>query len=255
MKKISYEENKKRFDALSTWDKHYAINVNTGEKVRFSRFSDGNVFLYAKGYRNKGWYYDEQNLLSNYIICALPDLDKQWHRRIKRAKAAILKSGFWKKDLEFLENLDKMTWDDKIELDKIYWSMRPGFPDIKDNKENWEKWNSTLAPYSEKYPFMFSYDENNNIQMNNRYIFERSDVRLKSMYFGKNSNKLVKEAIKDAYTRQVPYHYSAELGYDTSFEYDPDKGLAWFSEEYRGMGNGHYYVAIDENTAWFVEDD
>ena len=40
-----------------------------------------------------------------------------------------------------------------------------------------------------------------------------------------------------------------------TFEYKADKNKAWYSEEYRGCGNGHYYIAIDENTALFIEND
>ena len=255
MNNISYEENKRRFDALSTWDKHYAVNANTGEKMRFAKYEDGSVFLYAKGYKNKGWNYDEQHLLDNYIVCAPPDLNKQWHSRIKRAKAAILKSGIWSRELEYLDNLDKMTWEDKKYLDKIYWNMHPGFSGVKDTKENWQKWNLTLLPYANKYPFMFSSDPNGNLVMDNKYTWERSNVKLKSMYFGKYRNADIKQEIKNAYTEHKSYNCQLQLGYDTSFEYNAEKNMAWFSEEYRGCENGHYYIALDENSAWFIEDD
>ena len=34
-----------------------------------------------------------------------------------------------------------------------------------------------------------------------------------------------------------------------------EKEKVWSSEELRGCGNGHYYIALDANTALFVEDD
>ena len=33
------------------------------------------------------------------------------------------------------------------------------------------------------------------------------------------------------------------------------KNYAWYSEEYKGCLNGHYYIALDEKHVWFYEDD
>lgn len=44
-------------------------------------------------------------------------------------------------------------------------------------------------------------------------------------------------------------------GYDVSFSYDPEKKKAWYSEEYRGCGNGYYYIALNRTHALFVEKD
>ena len=45
------------------------------------------------------------------------------------------------------------------------------------------------------------------------------------------------------------------VSYDNSVEYNPDGNRAWYSEEYRGCGNGHYYLLLDEKHAAFREDD
>lgn len=76
----------------------------------------------------------------------------------------------------------------------------------------------------------------------------------KSMYFGWN-NKLYKEQIKNRIKSREKFTARARTSYDVSFEYEPDKKMAWYSEEYKDCGNGHYYLAINESTAIFVEDD
>lgn len=46
--------------------------------------------------------------------------------------------------------------------------------------------------------------------------------------------------------------------YDNRFSMQKDADgnvLAFYSEEYKNMGNGHYYIALDETHALFVEDD
>jgi hypothetical protein len=45
------------------------------------------------------------------------------------------------------------------------------------------------------------------------------------------------------------------VSYDNSVEFNPDGNRAWYSEEYRGCGNGHYYLLLDEKHAAFREDD
>ena len=75
------------------------------------------------------------------------------------------------------------------------------------------------------------------------------------MYFGKYTNKDEKLEIKAALNDHRSYSTNAYTSYDVSFEYNADKNMAWYSEEYKGCGNGHYYLALDENTALFCEDD
>lgn len=54
------------------------------------------------------------------------------------------------------------------------------------------------------------------------------------------------------------FSYGWEGKYDVSVSgklCDDGVYRAWLSLEYRGMGNGHYYLLINENTAVFSEDD
>ena len=110
-------------------------------------------------------------------------------------------------------------------------------------------------PYSAKYPFMFYDDDNGDLQIDTRYIWEFSECNLKSMYFGKYQNSHVKEEFKRAIEQKRDYHYCTRTSYDVSLEYNAAKNMAWYSEEYRNCGNGHYYIALDHSTALFVEDD
>ena len=83
-----------------------------------------------------------------------------------------------------------------------------------------------------------------------------SDCNLKSMYFGKGSNARVKEEIRVALENKQAYDSGrCRANYDVSFSYCPAKHKAWYSEEYKDCGNGHYYIALDANTALFVEND
>lgn len=104
-------------------------------------------------------------------------------------------------------------------------------------------------------PFAFYQGDNGTWYLNTFYIWEMSEAKTKSMYFGKWSNARIKGEIQQAFAEKRRYSNRARTSYDVSFEYDPDRNKAWYSEEYKGCGNGHYYIAIDANTALFCEDD
>lgn len=85
--------------------------------------------------------------------------------------------------------------------------------------------------------------------------YESCDCITKSMYFGKFWNPIKKQMIKECMEKKESVRFSTRVNYDVSFEYDAERNKAWYSEEYRNCGNGHYYLAIDGNTALFYEDD
>lgn len=78
---------------------------------------------------------------------------------------------------------------------------------------------------------------------------------IKKMYFGKNSQGWHLRNITEHMEKKESYSCDAEAGYDVSFEYNAEKNKAWYSEQYRGCGNGHYYLALSATHAMFSEDD
>jgi hypothetical protein len=43
--------------------------------------------------------------------------------------------------------------------------------------------------------------------------------------------------------------------YDVHYTYNAKEKKAFYSEEFKDCGNGHYYLAIDNTHALFYEDD
>ena len=74
------------------------------------------------------------------------------------------------------------------------------------------------------------------------------------MYFGWQ-NDAIKIQLADAIKAHKDYSDTARASYDVSIRYNADKHMAWYSEEYKNCGNGHYYLALDHNTAVFCEND
>jgi len=84
--------------------------------------------------------------------------------------------------------------------------------------------------------------------------YMENPLKIKKMNFGKYVTEHKLQEIRNALVKREKIHLDGDNGYDVSFEYDgTDK--AWYSEEYRGCGNGHYYLALSDSHALFYEDD
>lgn len=85
--------------------------------------------------------------------------------------------------------------------------------------------------------------------------YMNNPAKVKKMYFGKYINESKLKLIEEALKNKTECHEYATAGYDVSFSYNPEHNRAWYSEEYRGCGNGHYYLALDATHALFYEND
>ena len=124
--------------------------------------------------------------------------------------------------------------------------------DVEKYNKEFESLNGGLL---KEFPFVFYKSEEGYIYRDSFYFNEMSDAKTKSMWFGKFWNGTIKENIANALKNKEPYSTHKRANYDVSFDYNPERNTASYAEEYRGCGNGHYYIAIDGNTALFCEDD
>lgn len=230
---------------MKIFEKFACINTITNKRCRAVREDVDHVFVFLKGKRKYGRRYLNADFLMDYQLIEKKDETEEWHRRIRRAIRCLEKSGLWTDKLPVLHNMLLMTWEDHQEINKQYWdSPRP----VDFTTSEWDIW-------FQKYPFIKVYDNAGVPYIDNTYFWDGSDVKLKSMYFGR-LNQLHKEDIKQSIQEKRTCNlYRIPVGYDVTFNYNPNLNKAWYAEEYRGCGNGHYYIALDHNTAWFMEDD
>lgn len=220
------------------------------EKYRFTREDENTVFVFAKGSRSKGWRRSNELFIKYYEAGSYDDVRRKqndkFYADLKKASDKLQKSGLWGDFKVVLDNLLNVSPEDK---DSIYAIWRD---ELKPDKTPSEAY----KPFVEKYPFLFNKDKDGVYQLNYEYVdlISRKELGLKSMYFG-TFNKYEKTEIKCAIADKRPYSTRAYTSYDVSFNYDPEKAKAWYSEEYKGCGNGHYYIALDENSALFIEND
>lgn len=80
--------------------------------------------------------------------------------------------------------------------------------------------------------------------------------KIKSISFGnKGLTEFNRNRITQALKNKEKLSIFERANYDLTFEYNPEKNKAWWSEEYRGCGNGHYYLMLDDRHALYCEDD
>lgn len=217
-----------------------AVNAYNGETHRCHMEDSGNIFVYARNKKRRGWRFDEKQFLLRFTPLLPADENSQWKKRLKRAVKLCRESGLWAEIAVVWDDLYKyVTLDEK---QKIY-------------EMSWNKPEEAIAYCKERYPFMIKTDSDGCEYLDTDYIWELSRCELKSMYFGYN-NAEEKEQIRKAIDEHRPYTIPRiRTNYDVSFSYVPESNKAFYREEYKGCGNGHYYLALNHSTAVFSEDD
>ena len=234
-------------ELMENGNKFYCIRNSTGEKVRASVYyqDESYMFIYSKGKSTRGWTVPKSVFLRDFSVCKIT-VAQQWEKRVRKVISKLAASGLWPDVRSFYECLALMNYKDLVELRKIYWNV--AWSPAETRKERLD---NAIAHLTAKYPFLLN--ENRDLRFD--FISEKADAKLKSMYFGKYLNASTKEEIKQALAEKRKLSIRRTVSYDVSFEYSPENNSAWYSEEYRGCGNGHYYLALDANTALFIEDD
>ena len=233
---------------MKDYTKFSALDTFTNKRVRCMKEGGESIFVY--GYRRKR-YGRRYSFIDSFLIhhkdikIEEEDNEEKWKRRLRKASGKLEKTGLWPEFLEVFENLQSMSFEDWEKFKEDYWSIPFGTTLLP-----------TMSCWKDKYPFLFYTTKAGKDAVHTDYINDISRCKMKSMYFGKYLNRTEKENIKHFLAEKKDYSTGRiQAGYDVSFEYRADKNKAWYSEEYRGCGNGHYYIALDHSTALHVEDD
>ena len=90
-------------------------------------------------------------------------------------------------------------------------------------------------------------------------LFTTVRIGIKSINYKADEKERVSHEFAEAIVNKRSYDYSWRKGYDNtiscSVERDTGIPCAFYSEEFKGMGNGHYYFAIDATHAIFDQND
>lgn len=238
--------NKEEIKAIvnHNYSKPYRVNlINGGSKiVRLWQTDDGRIAIMDKG--RKKWGHELSSWSDHYEDWATLRLVEHdeidyYKRFVKRATDALKmlnESGLWKDIKQSIEHFFTLTESEQKGL----------VNDIM--TDSYELFYKEVYKENGKYSWISGYQ-----------VFE-SFVRKtcwKSIAWHKWERERMSAEVAECIKNGTNFHRRWENGYDNSVEIANRDGvkLAWYSEEYRGCGNGHYYLMFDATHAIFYEND
>lgn len=214
--------------------KKYRILKDDGTKEEKRLFISSNDELAycGKNMRNRGYRITKEvysHWISLTLMVSKADITK---RMVKRANDALLilsESGLWNDIRKEIEEFAKLPYD-TIKADFVNGDI---YELYRANKYHWLKTYQIFSSFKAKTCW-------------------------KSPNYGHFLKNTVPNNLGYAIKNGEFYHYSWRNGYDNTVETkttEDGKKCAWYSEEYKDCGNGHYYLLFDARHAIFYEDD
>lgn len=226
------------------------------EKRTLGRAFDHAVMIYRKGSKRYGYYIEKRHFKSILFPEKRATENDKWVRSWTNVLKRLEQSGLWgeiageiKDALEI--GLEKIR--QAYDIDNEYRTD----PNISYQEEQ-ELQTKRIKEIDER---LVKIRDDGTIYPNSDILWHmRFPARVKKMHFGRkwlNSKELedIANALKNKQKINVGTDGRITNGYDVSYSYNPEVNKAWYSEEYRGCGNGHYYLALDATHALFYEDD
>ena len=222
--------------------KPYRVNLIGGcsKIVRLWQTDDGRIAIMDKGRKKWGHELRSWDGFEDWATLRLVEHNEidYYKRFVKRATDALKmlnESGLWSDIKETIEHFFELTETEQRELvnDIITDSYEKFYKQTwGDGKYAWVHCHQVFETFVRKKCWQ-------SIPWR-RYERERMSAE-------------VAECIKNG----KDFHRRWENGYDNTVEVANRDGekLAWLSLEYRGCGNGHYYLMFDATHAIFYEDD
>ena len=228
----------------NNYAKPYRVNlIGGGSKiVRLWQTNDGRIAIMDKG--RKKWGHELSSWSDHYEDWATLRLVEHdeidyYKRFVKRATDALKmlnESGLWSDIRQSIEHFFALTESEQKEL----------VNDIM--TDSYELFYNEVYKENGKYSWVSGYQ-----------VFEAFVRKTcwKSIAWRKWERERMSAEVAECIKNGTNFHRRWENGYDNSVEIANRDGekLAWYSEEYRGCGNGWYYLMFDATHAIFYEKD
>jgi len=256
-----------RFKAIieNAKTKEFIVTLNDGSKATMRLFISVNdtVCFVPKGKRSRGYMLHLGRVAD---ICAKvkaeSDKFRQFHRNAERVAQILRVSGFWPDILKRVETEAAMTEDEYTRLAALHdeyfdYGSHEGMT-YEEGRERDRKIREEFNAYYEKHGAKGD-------------IFHFRDFskpkQVISVPYGDNDSYADKEygvactlrAIEQVKGGEADYlhrHWRGSYDYSVSVRREPDGTIkGWYNAEFKGCGNGHYYLLLDATHALFYEDD
>jgi hypothetical protein len=238
---------------------HLKVKLVDKDGQKFNRtlaWSAGGENIMVLGYRRKhyGSYINWDYFKSVIIPEKRAKVQDKWVRSWTNVLTRLEQSGLWEEVAEDVRTALAVGHD---KLEQAYTQYWVNYPDV-DYQEHDRLNAEAIKKIDER---LVGYREDGTPYADTNIIWYMHVVaRVKKMHFGKkwlNSKELedIANALKNKQPIRVGTDGRITGGYDVSYNYQPEDNKAWYSEEYRRCGNGHYYLGLDATHALFYEDD
>lgn len=207
--------------------------------------TSGCLAYFGKGKRRRGYSLDD--IIRNIVSVKVKSKKEEQTEQEK-----------------YIANLKKFKKIYTEKLHKNLWSdLRDGYTRL--NITDFERFIDTFEGEKNTsydfYKLLLAYCEINNLHLNTENKYKTTTITSnKPKRYSNNSFQYggCLENIKKHLDNKEDFLYGWESNYDVSVSgklCDDGVYRAWFSLEYRGCGNGHYYLLVNENQAVFAEND
>lgn len=213
-----------------------------GNKDKRRLFNNDGLCVIGKGRKNKGHridMYNYQDVINIEPIKETP-LNIKWEKSIKKAITYLEQSGLWEKNLNDL----------KLALDIGFYKLQEAYKIINNNytKDYYENKKIQIEKIKELEPRLtYETEKDKETRLTTTCLktsilwYMTYPLKIKKMNFGKYDNEVKLKQIAEALKNKEKISIDGRTSYDVSFEYNPETKRAWYSEEYKNCGNGHYY--------------
>lgn len=213
---------------------------------RIGRTANGELLVMRT--RTRGGYLSSEYWIKDFQVKVDTPESLKWKKSLNKALQMLEKSDLW----------EDIRIDIKKALNIGYDNLRLAYKTSNEtfDEDYYKNEFIRTQKLKEIHKDLISINEDRIEHINTTILWQfSSPLKIKKMYFGKYNNENKLQQIKNAINNKEKFHVSGQAGYDVSFEYNPETKSAWYSEEFRGCGNGHYYLALNETHAFHYEDD
>jgi len=256
----------------------YELNKNLHEKA-LTLYNEGNrkiTFLYQDGtkqIKRIGKTYGEQIIImanrshkrGYYLTNELNNNPNNEVKDILKIETRVSKKDKWEKQTKKIIQMLKTSclWEDNLKEYEL--ALDIGYDKLMKCKEiqngkyvegYTENQNEIVKRIKEVEPRLVYVSKEGNECYNTGILWYKIGIpNIKKMRFTTGDNEYYLNQINQAMKDKKELLLSGRTNYDISFEYQPNGNRAWYSEEFKGCGNGHYYLALNDTHAVHYEDD
>ncbi len=212
--------------------------------LRLFKSQGGTIGYHKKGSRKMGHpLYDMPKLVDIKPITAIKSTERKWVDGWKKVKGMLEQSGLWSEIAREIDDALDIGYAKLKDAHDKYWQ-------IHDEQQR-------IEILQRIHPKLITYSDDGRAIPNTNLIWHYADnPRVKKMRFSKGEdNEYSLAKIASAMANKAAIRESGRTSYDVSFQYKPEVNRAWYAEEFKGYGNGHYYHALNASHALHYEDD